>query len=278
MASEAYTAGLLHNIGQIVLAANLSSEYSAVIEAARKQKRPLREVELEQLGVTYNQVGAYLLGLWGLPLPLLEATALHDTPSSVATVEFSVLTAVHVAHVLAHEETGHDDGLVLPTLDGRYLAALNLPRKPGAWSKMLAAAPPETPAPPRARSTARAEDQPARPFPKLLFAIAVVAITVAVVAVRRNPAPPEQIAPPVAAAEPQKTTEVTEATQTSAGGSPFDSIKVQGIVYRSGHTVAIINGRTLDVGDRVNGTEVVSIEPSTVVLACQGERKIFRLK
>src|SRR5208283_1019071 len=137
MAGEAYTAGLLHNVGQIVLTASLSSEYAAVIEAARKQKRPLREVELEQLGVTHNQVGAYLLGLWGLPLPLLEATALHNTPALATTVEFSVLTAVHVANVLAQEENRRDQGPPLAKLDGGYLAALDLPRKTKAWRKLL---------------------------------------------------------------------------------------------------------------------------------------------
>jgi HD-like signal output (HDOD) protein len=58
MASEAYTAGLLHNIGQIVLATNLSREYSSVVETARSLKCPLQEAELKLMGVTSNQVGA----------------------------------------------------------------------------------------------------------------------------------------------------------------------------------------------------------------------------
>jgi len=281
LAGEAYTAGLLHNVGQIVLAASLSTQYALVIEAARKQKRPLREVELEQLGVTNNQVGAYLLGLWGLPLPLLEATALHDTPSLATTVEFSILTAVHVAKVLAQEDDSRGQGPPLPKLDGAYLAALDLPAKTEAWRKILAAAPPERPNPrasasSHAPSATRGEEPGARPFPKLLFAVAMAAIVVAVAAVRRNPPPARQSGP--AAVEASATGEETNTAPVSTNATAFDSIKIQGIVFNSGHPVAIINGKTLDVGGRVNGAEVVSIEPSTVVLACQGEQRTFRLK
>jgi hypothetical protein len=49
-------------------------------------------------------------------------------------------------------------------------------------------------------------------------------------------------------------------------------------VYSAGHPVALINGKALDVGGRINGVEVVSIEPSNVVLACNGEEKSFKLK
>src|SRR5205085_1070346 len=79
-ANDAFTAGLLHNVGQIVLASNLPREYSSVIAAARKHVHPLHEQEATQLGVTHGQVGAHLLSLWGMPLPLVETAALHLTP------------------------------------------------------------------------------------------------------------------------------------------------------------------------------------------------------
>jgi hypothetical protein len=58
----------------------------------------------------------------------------------------------------------------------------------------------------------------------------------------------------------------------------FDSIKVQGIVYSAGHPVALINGKALGVGDRIEGVEVVSIGVSKVVLARSGEQRTFKLK
>ncbi len=169
MASDAYTAGLLHNIGQIILATNLSKEYGTVLNVAKKQKRALQEVELELMGVTSSQVGAYLLGLWGLPLPVVEATALCRTPELASPVEFSILTVVHVANVLVAEDNPKAVGYPLPELNEAYLATLDLPRKTDAWRKMLAKKtlngsntafrqrPPERPPPPKSSVTRKAQ-------------------------------------------------------------------------------------------------------------------------
>jgi HD-like signal output (HDOD) protein len=289
MASEAYTAGLLHNIGQIVLATNLSREYSSVVETARSLKCPLQQAELKLMGVASNQVGAYLLGLWGMPLPLLESTALQDTPASTASVEFSLLTAVHVAKVLAHEPSKRGSGLPLPKLDAEYLATLELPTRTDAWRKFLATVPQheeaaERPADHRAGSSAPARKEGARPVSKLLVAAGIMAVLVAVMTLRRDGATDghgavSAVAEKTAApAQATQGAEAVEETTTSAAGSAFDSLKIQGIVYHAGHSVALINGKALDVGERINGVEVVSIEPSKVVLACNGAQKTFRLK
>jgi hypothetical protein len=71
---------------------------------------------------------------------------------------------------------------------------------------------------------------------------------------------------------------VTERTKATASESAFDSIKVQAIIYSANHPVTLINGSALDVGGRINGVEVVSIEPSNVVLTCNGEQRTFKLK
>jgi HD-like signal output (HDOD) protein len=295
MASDAYTAGLLHNIGQIVLATNLAREYSVVVETARNLKCPLQEAELKLMGVTRHQIGAYLLGLWGMPLPLLESTALHDTPSLTKAVEFSVLTAVHVANVLASEQTGRIEGLLPPKLDAEYLATLELPNRPEAWRKFLDTAPKHVEvvdkpaedaedAENRASSSAPARKKAARPGGKFLVLAGIAATIVVAVMLTRNEAPAAPKAAPasgqVAAPAPGAPVMArgTEATKAPPDESAFDSIKIQGIVYHAGHSIALINGKSLDVGDRINGVEVVSIEPSNVVLACNGVKKKFLLK
>jgi HD-like signal output (HDOD) protein len=80
VASDAFTAGLLHRVGQIVLTTNLAKEYSEIIAVAREEKQLLHEVEMSRLGVSSAQIGAYLLGLWGMPLTLIEADALYNNP------------------------------------------------------------------------------------------------------------------------------------------------------------------------------------------------------
>src|SRR4029077_18261297 len=49
---------------------------------------------------THAEIGAYLLGLWGLPYAIVEAVALHHTPDAVPPHVFDLLAASAVSHVL----------------------------------------------------------------------------------------------------------------------------------------------------------------------------------
>ncbi len=105
LAETAFTAGLIHDIGKVVLAANFDEQYRGAQSLARRQKLPVWEVEHEIFGASHGEIGAYLLGLWGMPLDLLEVAALHHQPSRTISKEFTTLTAVHIANVLEHELT-----------------------------------------------------------------------------------------------------------------------------------------------------------------------------
>jgi HD-like signal output (HDOD) protein len=102
-ADEAFTAALLLNIGQIVLARCYSAQYLPILELAASSGRALHEVEFEQLGVTHAEVGAYLLGVWGLPFTLVELVACHHAPALLTLTPNTVLNAVHVADVLVDQ-------------------------------------------------------------------------------------------------------------------------------------------------------------------------------
>jgi HD-like signal output (HDOD) protein len=78
-ADNAFAAGLLQDIGQIVLAANLPEAFAANLKAAEELGEPLHQVEQAQ-GYTHAHVGAYLLGLWGLPPDVVDAVARHHDP------------------------------------------------------------------------------------------------------------------------------------------------------------------------------------------------------
>jgi HD-like signal output (HDOD) protein len=136
-ANDAFTAGLLHDVGRIVIASNLPDQYASVVAKARETHRLMHEEEVSQLGVSHAQVGAYLLGVWGMPAPLVEAVALHHVPTQAFTREFSLLTAVHVADVLVHEMEPRLDGLASPQLDMLHLKTLNLEDKLEVWRKAI---------------------------------------------------------------------------------------------------------------------------------------------
>ena len=99
-AEEAFTAGLVHDVGQIVIAMGLPKRYQEILREARQSRRTLHVVELEQLGVTHAEVGAYLLGVWGLPFSIIESVAYHHRPSALGDGPCETLAALHAADVL----------------------------------------------------------------------------------------------------------------------------------------------------------------------------------
>jgi HD-like signal output (HDOD) protein len=101
LADEAFTAALMLDIGMIVLARRLPDTYLQILACAEEGPRPLQEIELEQLGFTHAEVGAYLLGMWGLPPGLLEIVASHHLPALIEISENPIAAAVHLADLFA---------------------------------------------------------------------------------------------------------------------------------------------------------------------------------
>jgi putative nucleotidyltransferase with HDIG domain len=102
---NAFTAALLHDIGKLALAVCIPERFMKVQLARKTTGRPSHELEAEMLGVTHAEVGAYLLGLWGLPYPIIEAVAYHHNPSAALERTFDIPTAVSVANALVEEMT-----------------------------------------------------------------------------------------------------------------------------------------------------------------------------
>ena len=95
--------GLLHDIGILVLAARLPDRLNTAVESAKADGVAFHEAEREVIGTTHASVGAYLLGLWGLPTEVVDVvTRHHDTPS-VESGTLDPAGAVHVADLLATE-------------------------------------------------------------------------------------------------------------------------------------------------------------------------------
>ena len=139
MIDEAYTAGMLHDVGMLVLAANLLTRYDGILKTAHERGIALWEAERQELGATHADVGAYLLGLWGLGDPIVEAVAFHHRPSDCVGKTFSPLTAVHVANVLQQELSQQATGDVPSQIDVTYLDSLHMADRLPRWREVAGA-------------------------------------------------------------------------------------------------------------------------------------------
>ena len=126
----AYTAGMLHDIGKLMLADSLPREFQMALAESLKGSAPFYKIEMDVFGATHAGLAAYLLGLWGLPAPIVEAVAFHHTPEKSSLQAFSPLTAVHVANALEHEIDGGD-----ASLKGEYLEKIGVANRLEVWRK-----------------------------------------------------------------------------------------------------------------------------------------------
>jgi len=134
VASEAMTAGILHDVGRIILASCLGDRYAELIENAIAEKRSLVDAEQDALGCTHAEVGAYLLGLWGLPDAIRLAVAFHHRPSDAGVLEVGPLALVHAADAIAKEALEPvDSGDVL---DSAFLESLGVASRVDAWREL----------------------------------------------------------------------------------------------------------------------------------------------
>ena len=127
---DAWLAGLLHDIGYWILVQECPDELGQALELSRNQHLPLFECERLTTGATHAEIGAYLLGLWGLPYSIVEAVALHHTPTSITSHGYDLLGALAVSHTLLDASGAHGlivPGCVDPGVDARYLTNLNAP-------------------------------------------------------------------------------------------------------------------------------------------------------
>lgn len=138
---DAMAAGLLHDVGKLVLASNYPEQCEEVGRLAQAKRTEWLVEEREVFGFDHADVGGYLLGLWGLPSAVVEAVAFHHFPTKSERTSFTALTAVHVANVLVQTQRPTHGGIVSPQIDILYLAKIGRADVLGHWRDELSEAP-----------------------------------------------------------------------------------------------------------------------------------------
>ncbi len=131
---DAYASGLLHDIGILPFFADSPIHYLETTP---------RQAEQTTFDTTHDDVGAYLMGLWGLPDPIVRAIAYHRSPRHAPEQTcFGALTAVHVAHAVIEQDSTETPGTP-PSIDMQYLEQIGCADRLDAWRQICRAPKPE---------------------------------------------------------------------------------------------------------------------------------------
>ena len=129
---EFYSAGLFHDIGKIIIADNLPESCEHIQELVQERGLSIIQAEMEILGTTHAEAGAYLMALWGFSDNIVNACAFHHYPSRFEATGFNTITAVHVANVFDYETSLRGNKVPEP-FDWDYLTHEGLMPKLDAW-------------------------------------------------------------------------------------------------------------------------------------------------
>jgi len=125
--SEAYLAGLLHDMGMSELQAKHGPVYADVVARSAREGRPLEDVEREVFSETHASLLATNASGWGFPEKLQQVLGSHHDPLAAPEESRQIAALVYGAHVLlARDAKGWSDFTPASERDAAFLETLGL--------------------------------------------------------------------------------------------------------------------------------------------------------
>jgi putative nucleotidyltransferase with HDIG domain len=135
--SEAsFIASLLHDVGKIIIASNFPDEFKEICNRATSEGLPIWHMEQHVLGASHAEIGAYLLGLWGLPLAVIKAVQEHHQPILNGHSGIDQTALVHIANAIEKSAFGLP-GDAFVDLNPEFIAHLHLNESIAQWQKQI---------------------------------------------------------------------------------------------------------------------------------------------
>ena len=126
-------------MGRLLLSARRPDLLDRIIVECEKRAEPPAVIEKEVIDATQGSVGAYLLGLWTLPSPIVEAVGQYQTPRVQLGQQFDVRAAVHVGagltYAIRHNKLG---SATMDILNMEYLEELGVHERVPEWIEDVA--------------------------------------------------------------------------------------------------------------------------------------------
>ncbi len=127
---EAFAAGILHDIGKLILSQYFPDEFARVMAMVREENVYIGKAEEAVLGVTHAEIGCWLAEKWNLPRQLVDTIAFHHAPGRLERGA-QLPSLVHLADFLARKERiGDGGGVRMPHLDPAALRAFGIHEEP----------------------------------------------------------------------------------------------------------------------------------------------------
>ena len=121
-----FTAGLLHDIGKLIIFVEAPKYAKAVIDKCNETDELMHKVEKEILGFDHAKLGAMLLKKWKLPDDIVASVYYHHMPS-ISSTDIITPGIIHVADIITHAlQFGSSGEKFVPTLNEKAWTAIDL--------------------------------------------------------------------------------------------------------------------------------------------------------
>lgn len=128
---QAFLAGVLHDIGKVVLAQYDPVGYREIWQQTDIDSVARTDLEEAKYGATHAEIGSYLIGLWGLPYEVIEAVTCHHQPDRCESSDFRPASAVYAAATISENAS--------TVWNTHYLEKIKKQDRTDAWQKLALA-------------------------------------------------------------------------------------------------------------------------------------------